>query len=728
MDSLVAITDERFRSGCSGPAGKSGVPRVGAGGHMLAPSGGWRHLYDDEVAVLIAGGNHCTDWDSLWVCRDGFSPDRLRNCRFAGIVRLGRMSHKWLEFGSLHLPVGISESFIVNCDIGDDCAIHNVGILGNQVVLDNCLLFNIGQMTVSGDATFGCAVSSRGSIAIMNESGRRFVLPFNGMNTADAYLWGKYRDDVQLQERLADMTCRCNAGLSGRFGEVGGKSVVKNATLLENVSLGEACVIDGASKLRNVTVNSSAESPSLVGENAVLEDGIVGFGCRLYEGCTARSFVLGSNCTLKSGVRFYDSILGDNGTIACCEVISSLIFPSHEQHHNNSFLIAAVVAGQSNIAAGATLGSNHNSRMSDGELVAGRGFWPGLCVSLKHSSRFAAFTLLSKGNYPSELDVRLPFSLVSNNETEGVLEVMPAYWWMYDMYALARNGVKYRARDARVVKAQNIEFDSYAPDCMEEVMRARELLELWTGIAVRCTGGETLENVPEAQLRREGAALLRQGPAAMGGIEVLGQGIERSSRKVRILKPAEAYAAYADMIVHYAVKGILPYLDSSGSVSLEMLSLLACGQREREWVNLGGQIVRGCDVDELRCDIAEGRLPDWNAVHSRYDSLFARYPDDRLSHSLQCLAELEGWSGNVGKAEWLHVFREEERICRQICDRVYGSRKKDFDNPYRQATFRSPEEMAAVSGTAADDAFIARTADDTAAMLSAIDRLKALAE
>ena len=45
--------------------------------------------------------------------------------------------------------------------------------------------------------------------------------------------------------------------------------------------------------------------------------------------------------------------------------------------------------GQSNIAAGATIGSNHNSRSADGEIIAGRGFWPGLCVSLKHNSKFS---------------------------------------------------------------------------------------------------------------------------------------------------------------------------------------------------------------------------------------------------------------------------------------------------------------------------------------------------
>ena len=107
-------------------------------------------------------------------------------------------------------------------------------------------------------------------------------------------------------------------------------------------------------------------------------NGIMGYGSRSFYGVKAVRFVMGENTTLKYGARLINSVLGDNSTISCCEVLNSLIFPAHEQHHNNSFLVAATVMGQSNIAAGATIGSNHNSRGADGEIIAGRGFWPGL--------------------------------------------------------------------------------------------------------------------------------------------------------------------------------------------------------------------------------------------------------------------------------------------------------------------------------------------------------------
>src|SRR5690606_10863413 len=129
-------------------------------------------------------------------------------------------------------------------------------------------------------------------------------------------------------------------------------------------------------------------------------NGIMGVGCRVIYGVTAVRFILAPFSQLKYGARLINSYLGENATVCCCEVLNSLIFPAHEQHHNNSFLCAALLMGQSNMAAGATIGSNHNSRGADGEIQAGRGFWPGLCVSLKHNSKFATFIMIAKGNYP----------------------------------------------------------------------------------------------------------------------------------------------------------------------------------------------------------------------------------------------------------------------------------------------------------------------------------------
>ena len=236
--------------------------------------------------------------------------------------------------------------------------------------------------------------------------------------------------------------------------------MIKNSRILKDVKIGPCCYIKGANKLKNLTINSSPEEPTQIGEGVELVNGIVGPGCHIFYGCKAVRFVMGNNAKLKYGARLIHSCLGDNSTVSCCEILNNLVFPAHEQHHNNSFLVAALVMGQSNLAAGATIGSNHNSRANDGEIQAGRGFWPGLCTTLKHPSHLASFVLVAKGSYAAELNMPLPFSLVSNDEAHDRLLIMPAYWWMYNMYALARNAWKFRTRDHRKTKTQKIEFDA----------------------------------------------------------------------------------------------------------------------------------------------------------------------------------------------------------------------------------------------------------------------------
>jgi hypothetical protein len=249
--------------------------------------------------------------------------------------------------------------------------------------------------------------------------------------------------------------------------------------VIKDVAVGEAAYIKGANKLKNLTVLSSQEEPTQIGEGVEMVNGIVGYGCHAFYGSKAVRFVMGRRSNLKYGARLIHSVLGDNSTVSCCEILNNLIFPVHEQHHNNSFLYAAMVQGLSNMAAGATIGSTHTSRANDGEIRAGRGFWPGLSVTLKHSSRFASFVIIAKGNYPYELNITLPFSLVSNNVRKDRLEVMPAYFWMYNLYALERNSWKATDRDKRVVKVQHIETDYLAPDTAEEIIAALARMEGW---------------------------------------------------------------------------------------------------------------------------------------------------------------------------------------------------------------------------------------------------------
>lgn len=691
----------------------------------------WRHLRADEIETLVKNNNSCSNWDDLLV-GDPFDAHQIKNSEFAGLVRIARLENVVLEYHELEAPAGIVDSRVVACDIGENVAIHNVRYIAHYTIGDHSMLLNIDEMHTTNHAKFGNGIVKDGEsesvrvyMDLINETGTRAVMPFDGMLCADAYLWARYRDDAALMTRFGEITQKQFDSRRGFYGTVGEDCVIKNSQIIKDVRIGPACYIKGANKLKNLTIRSSEEEPTQIGEGCELVNGIVGLGCHIFYGCKAVRFVMGTNSHLKYGGRLIHSYLGDNSTVSCCELLHNLIFPAHEQHHNNSFLTASLVLGQSNLAAGATIGSNHNSRANDGELLAGRGFWPGLCVTLKHCCRFASYTLIAKGDYPAELDIPLPFSLLSNDVSNDQLVVIPAYWWLYNMYALARNSWKFSTRDKRKTKAQHIEPDAFAPDTIEEVLRAMTLLELWVGKAALRAQSQLHDSTPEEQIRAAGRRILTAAEDTTGKLTVLGENMEASRRPVLIQKSYRAYQAYRQMLLHYAVRNLMDYLQSQPAATPASMakSLTDPRGRQQHWVNLGGQIVPEPEVDRLLADIKAGRLDSWTAIHERYDTLWAQYPLQKQQHALACLLFVLG-KDTLTDALWEQSLDEAMQIQEEIRDQVQATREKDFQNHFRQITFRNQQEMQAVMGTIQDNSFVRQMQKDTEAFRQRIATLR----
>jgi hypothetical protein len=343
----------------------------------------------------------------------------------------------------------------------------------------------------------------------------------------------------------------------------------------------------------------------------------------------------------------------------------------------------------SNLAAAATLGSNHNSRANDGEILAKRGFWPGLAVSLKHSSIFASFIIIAKGEYPSEMNIPLPFSLINNNVHKNRLEILPAFFWMFNLYALERNSWKTKNRDKRKVIIQRIESDYLAPDTTEEIINAILLLEKLTA---------------DTGLKPEDKPPVR---------EISCHEFEHSKREQVIIKPFEAIAAYRQMLRYYAIKTVTNYLDKHPELDYHSLNeLLGANMsslpqnRIKNWVNIGGQIVPAFRVDELRKEIGEGKYKTWDEIHNIYDLWDKEYQFDKCCHAWAVLALLQETDSAVD----ITVFRKELAAVLEIRDwieaHIIESRKKDYINPFKKATFRNTTEMEQVLGKVSENPFI----------------------
>jgi hypothetical protein len=687
----------------------------------------YRKLKAAEIKQLEKNDNSSDDWNKVLVT-DVFNPNLIKRCSFFGLVRIGRLEPLFHEFNDLRMPVGIYNSTVISCDFGDNVVVDNVSFMSHYIIGNEAMLVNINELVTTNHAKFGNGVLKQGEkesvriwLEICNENAGRSILPFNGMLAADAWLWSKYRDDEKLLEKFKTFTDKKFDTKRGYYGKIGDRSVIKNCKIIKDTWIGSDAYLKGANKIKNITINSSPDAKSQIGEGCELVNGIIGFGCRIFYGVKAVRFFLGSNSQLKYGARLINSFLADNSTISCCEVLNSLIFPAHEQHHNNSFLCAATVMGQSNMAAGATIGSNHNSRGADGELLAGRGFWPGLCVSLKHNSKFASFTLIAKGDFPSELNIPIPFSLVNNDVSKDRLTIMPGYWFMYNMYALARNGGKYRSRDHRADKSQVLEYDYLAPDSVNEIFDSLQLMKSCTA---KAWAHQHKKTIAPKDLLKTGEQLLEENKQ-LSQLEILAEGFENSNRKVQLLKVPEAYRHFKAQVIYYGVSKILQLAeDRTISNWQQLLQALPKNPVRKHWKNMGGQLIPGAAVQNLVRNIRSGKINSWDELHDFYQQQGKQYDKEKIHHAYASLLEIIRLSpSRFTKKIFIQLLQQAVAIKEDMLKRITESRAKDYSNPFRKMLYDTEKEMEKVIGTLKDNAFILQQQKEMAAFREKAARL-----
>ncbi len=655
----------------------------------------YRSLTKEEIGILIQNQNHASNWEQVKVA-DPFTPSLIRQSEFLGTIFLEALEPAVLESEGISFSSGIYQSTLMNCHIGKRVCIRNVHLLSGYRIEDDVLLFNIAELSASEQATFGQGFvrnpeNERNWIELVNENGGRQIAPFAGMLPSDAYLWTKYRADSALQKAFLTWTDELAAGKQFRIATIGAHSSIRNCRTLRDVWTGSHANIESASRLVNITIQSTKEEPTSIGSGADLRDGVVGPANDIYSNVIAENFCTGRNVHLKYGVRFINNYLGANSTISCCEVLSNLLFPFHEQHHNNSFLIATIVMGQDNIAAGATIGSNHNSRAADGEIWAKRGFWPGLVTNFKHNSAFASFTLIAKGNYNAELNVHLPFTLVSPAADPHNILLFPGFWFKYNMYALARNTWKFKKRDKRKIKQQHIEMDYLAPDTVEEMFHAISVLHA----AIEQTAGKP---VFVDDIAANAAQMDKTMSVELKG--VINKG------KAQLLKPAQGLALYRMMILFYAVRELLPALNGNGASGLKTL-LASYSEPPREWMNLGGQIIPVQTVDSIRSRIADGAIDSWEALHSAYDQAYEAYKQQRMNHALFSLMRLFSATPETFSTTQLQsALKEFKTIAANLLNWTFASREKDYTTEFRKLVYDDAAEMEAVLGSIEENPFL----------------------
>src|SRR5690606_37152273 len=261
----------------------------------------YRNLSAFEIEVLVKNGNTTDNWNNILVS-DAFNPELVKNCKFYGLIRIGKLEPYYLEFHGLKAEVGLYNSTIISCDLGDNVAINHVNYISHYILGKEVVIVQVDEMKTSVNAKFGNGIlkdgedeASRIWLEICNENGGRKVIPFNGMQPGDAWLWSEYRDDSLLLEQFIKFTETEYKTEPGHYGKVGDRTVIKNTNIINDVWIGSDAYIKGANKLKNLTIKSNAKGKSQIGEGCELVNGIIDFGCLIFYGVKAVRFVIASN-------------------------------------------------------------------------------------------------------------------------------------------------------------------------------------------------------------------------------------------------------------------------------------------------------------------------------------------------------------------------------------------------------------------------------------------------
>jgi hypothetical protein len=675
-----------------------------------------RSLSENERDNLIRNGNSAQSWENIGVTEE-FDPEFIQGCRFFGIVIIGKISNKNGKQDGFHLPAGIYNSTIGNSIIKDDVTINALLYCNFYKIESGVILHNIGELFTTENAHFGQGTQADSQyqwINLINENGGRAILPFTGMTCADAYLWAKYREDKVLLSRLANITTVTCAESVASIGIIGSSAIIKNTSVITDCNIGESAIINSAELINNVTIRSTNSEHTKIGSGVQLQNAIIGYGNHIDSGSQLVSAITGSAVSIHQTARISHSYIGDNSAIGCCEIAHSLIFPSHGQHHNNSFLIAAMIGGQSNIAAGATIGSNHNSRTNDGELWASRGFWPGLCTSFKHNSRFASYTMCVKADYPSELYIPFPFSLILNDTSSNTLLIIPAYWFSHNMYSFMRSKSKFSKRDKRIIREQHIEHNPLAPDTIEEIFAAINLLEREVG--TQWYVSQKLEIPDSAECSRKGKILFGT-HAQIPDLQIKNR-FEKNARTTLIKNPSQSWQTYLSIIQWYAATVIIEHTTRTG-IDFPKAALPV---RKQKWINCGGQILNHDDLKTLLSDIkSDPQIRTWDTIHKRFNKLNKNYVNDKYIHALGCLASIEGVTEKTFTVNDLKTaLHKVIPVCKNIVDLTCQSRLKDYTDNFRALVYDTNEEMNAVLGKFEDDTVIAAISEESKQLIDAI--------
>ena len=547
----------------------------------------YRHLTSKEIEQLERQLCTASDWSRVLVS-DSFSPDHVISSRFTGDIRLGAFEGEFSLAGGMKKHAGLYHVTLHNVEVGDNCCIESVNnYIANYRIGRDTFIENVDIILCDGESTFGNGVD----VSVLNETGGREVTIFDRLSAQQAYVMALYRHRPVLIERMRALIGDYIDSVRSSTGTIGCRSTIVDTGYIKNVKVGDDCKIEGASRLKNGSINSNSSAPVHIGVGVIGDDFIISSGASVEDGVTFSRCFIGQACKLghnysASDSLFFSNCQGENGE--ACAIFAG---PFTVTHHKSSLLIAGMFSFM-NAGSGSNqsnhmykLGPIHQGIMERGAKTASDSYllWP---------AKVGAFSLVMGRHVHHQDTSDLPFSYLI--EDHGVSYVMPGA--NLKSVGTIRDAKKWPKRDARKDpdRFDCINYNLLSPYTIQKMLRAVNILEDLRRISG--PGNETYA-YQNGRIRRSS---MEKGLTYYGMAidKFLGNSLISRIQKAGALKDADELRA-----------------------ALRKDSEVGSG----DWVDLSGLIAPRSEVFALLDDVESGAVSDVREIDRRFHEMHANY-------------------------------------------------------------------------------------------------------
>lgn len=446
-----------------------------------------RALTREEIAVMEDRGCRADDWNLIQVAQD-FDAFRVRRTHLRGSCVLGRFAGEVEVLPGVTLATGIYDCTLVDCQVGNDCLLENVRFAVHVVCDREAVLFDVGTISCSGAATFGCGQL----IPLAIETGGRDLPLWAEIAVDDAALVASCRNDQAGQQAVAAAVTRYAQAVTSPVTWVRRRARVRHVKRVRDAYIGTAAEISNAIDVSNVAMLSAADEPTRIDGGASVSDAVLQQGVHVGGMAIVRRSVLCEHSAVDEHATVETSLIGPNTHIAKGEVTASLVGPFVGFHHQSMLIAAFWPEGKGNVAHGAMVGSNHTGRAPDQEIWPGEGMFFGLGCAIRYPSDFseAPYSVISMGVSTLPQKVRFPFSLLTvpaeplgaagEHVPRAFNEIIPGWSLSSNAYGLVRLELKFAARDQ--ARRHQFDYKVHRPQIMRLVREARDRLMAITAI------------------------------------------------------------------------------------------------------------------------------------------------------------------------------------------------------------------------------------------------------